>query len=103
MLTATPWLNHVGNFLIWLAVVLAAFSVGIRVLPAKVQDNIRLAVPQILTLGNLAAGMGAVWCALNNRIGTGVLLVFIAMACESSCEGDLRKFRMQINDKVLVR
>ncbi len=82
VLTATPWLNHAGNFLIWLAVVLAAFSVGIRVLPEKMQDSIRVAIPQILTLGNLAAGTGAVWCALNNRIGTGVLLIFIAMACD---------------------
>jgi phosphatidylglycerophosphate synthase len=82
VLTATPWLNHVGNFLIWLAVVLASFSVGTRVLPANVQDSIRVAIPQILTLGNLAAGIGAVWCALNNNIGTGVLLIFIAMACD---------------------
>lgn len=36
VLAATPWMNHAGNFLIWLAVVLAAISVGIRVLPPKV-------------------------------------------------------------------
>lgn len=37
VLTATPWLNNVGNFLVWLAVVLAAISVGIRVFPPKVK------------------------------------------------------------------
>ncbi len=36
VLTATPWINNVGNFLIWLAVVLAAISVGIRIFPPKV-------------------------------------------------------------------
>ncbi len=35
VLTATPWINNVGNFLIWLAVVLAAISVGIRISPPK--------------------------------------------------------------------
>jgi len=35
VLTATPWINHVGNFLIWSAVVLATISVGIRVFPSK--------------------------------------------------------------------
>jgi len=80
VLMAMPWMNHVGNFLIWLAVVLASISVGIRVLPPKVIDSIRVAIPQVLTLINLAAGIGAVWCAFNNRPGTGVLLVFVAMA-----------------------
>jgi CDP-diacylglycerol--serine O-phosphatidyltransferase len=60
--------------------VLATISVGIRVLPPKVKNNIRVVLPQILTLGNLAAGAGAVWCALNNRIEIGVLLIFVAMA-----------------------
>ena len=80
VLTATPWINNVGNFLIWFAVVLATISVGIRVLPPKVKNNIRVVLPQILTLANLAAGTGAVWCALNDRIGFGVLLIFMAMA-----------------------
>ena len=35
VLTATPWINNVGNFLIWSAVVLATISVGIRVFPSK--------------------------------------------------------------------
>jgi len=37
VLTATPWINHVGNFLIWSAVVLATISVGIRIFPPKVK------------------------------------------------------------------
>ena len=80
VLMATPWLNNIGNFLIWLAVVLATISVGIRIFPPKVKNNILVVLPQILTLSNLAAGFGTVWCALNNRIGTGVLLNFAAMA-----------------------
>lgn len=47
--------------------------------PPKVKNNIQVVLPRILTLGNLAAGIGAVWCALNNRIGTGVLLIFAAI------------------------
>jgi phosphatidylserine synthase len=31
----------------------------------------------------LAAGIGTVWCAFNNRIGTGVLLIFVAMAFDA--------------------
>jgi CDP-diacylglycerol--serine O-phosphatidyltransferase len=60
--------------------VLATISVGIRILPSKLKDHILVVLPQILTLSNLAAGIGAAWCALNNRIGTGVLLIFVAMA-----------------------
>jgi CDP-diacylglycerol--glycerol-3-phosphate 3-phosphatidyltransferase len=37
VLTATPWINNVGNFLIWFAVVLATISVGIRIFPPKVK------------------------------------------------------------------
>jgi len=80
VLTATPWINNVGNFLIWLAVVLAAVSVGIRIFPPQVKNSIRAVLPQVLTLANLAAGTGAIWFALNNRPGTGVLLIFVAMA-----------------------
>ncbi len=36
VLTATPWINNVGNLLIWLAVALATVSVGIRVFPHRV-------------------------------------------------------------------
>ena len=80
VLIATPWLNNIGNFLIWFAVVLATISVGIRIFPPKVKNSILVILPQILTLSNLAAGIGTIWCALNNKIGTGVLLNFAAMA-----------------------
>ncbi|MBC8318712.1 MAG: CDP-alcohol phosphatidyltransferase family protein [Desulfobulbaceae bacterium] len=80
VLIATPWLNTVGNGLIWLAVILATISVGIRIFPPKVKNSISVILPQILTLSNLAAGIGTIWCALNNMIGIGVLLNFTAMA-----------------------
>lgn len=35
VLTATAWFNHIGNFLIWSAVVLASISVGTRVFAKK--------------------------------------------------------------------
>ena len=35
VLTSTPWINNIGNFLIWLAVALATISVGIRILPSR--------------------------------------------------------------------
>jgi len=38
VLTATPWLSTVGNFLIWVAVVLASISVAIRILPPAARD-----------------------------------------------------------------
>lgn len=80
VLAAAPWCNNVGNFLIWLAVVLASISVGIRILPEKTKKNFQILLPQILTLSNLAAGIGTIWCSLNNLIGIGVLLNFAAMA-----------------------
>jgi len=80
VLSATPSLNNVGNFLIWLAVVLATISVGIRIFPPKVKNSILVALPQVMTLGNLAAGVGTIWCAFNDKIVTGVLLNFAAMA-----------------------
>ena len=41
VLTATPWINIIANFLIWSAVVLATISVGIRVFPKKENINSR--------------------------------------------------------------
>jgi len=35
VLTATPWINNIGNFLIWAAVVLASISIGIRIFPKR--------------------------------------------------------------------
>ena len=80
ILTATPWLSTIGNFLIWLAVILASISVAIRVLPTAVKNKISVMIPQALTFCNLAAGFGTIWCAANNRIELGVFLNFAAMA-----------------------
>ncbi len=80
ILTVTPWLSTIGNFLIWLAVILASISVAIRVLPEAVKNKISVMIPQILTLCNLAAGFGTIWCAANNRIELGVFFNFAAMA-----------------------
>ena len=80
ILTATPWLSTIGNFLIWLAVILASISVAIRVLPTAAKNKISVMIPQFLTFCNLAAGFGTIWCAANNRIELGVFLNFAAMA-----------------------
>ena len=80
VLTVTPWLSTIGNFLIWLAVILASISVAIRVLPTTVKNKISVMIPQIMTLSNLAAGVGAIGCAVNNRVELGVFLIFAAMA-----------------------
>jgi CDP-diacylglycerol--glycerol-3-phosphate 3-phosphatidyltransferase len=37
VLTATPWINNIGNFLIWFAVVLATISVGARIFPPNIK------------------------------------------------------------------
>ncbi len=72
-------LNTFGNILIWFAVVLASISVGIRILPATVKNSILVLIPQLLTLINLGAGLGTIWCAFNNMLEVGVLLNFAAM------------------------
>jgi len=82
ILTATPWLSTIGNFLIWLAVILGSISVAIRVLPTAVKNKIAVMIPQILTFCNLTAGFGTIWCAANNRIELGVFLNFAAMALD---------------------
>lgn len=79
ILFAIPWLNIVGNSLIWLAVILASISVGIRVLPPKVQSSIQMMVPQILTLCNLGCGLLAIWYATQDQLGLGVAFNFAAM------------------------
>jgi len=78
-LLTIPWLNLVGNFLIWLAVSLAMVSVGIRVLPARFKKSLLILIPQLLTLSNLAAGIGVIWCSLQGRLELGVLLNITAM------------------------
>jgi CDP-diacylglycerol---serine O-phosphatidyltransferase len=97
VLIATPWLNNVGNFLIWLAVVLATISVGIRIFPPKVKNSIMVVLPQIMTLCNLAAGIGTIWCAFNNRIVIGVFLNFAAMGFDLIDGAVARKFGVTSN------
>lgn len=82
ILLAWPWLNLVGNFLIWLAVGLATISVGIRILPAGVQNSIRHLIPQCFTLSNLGGGLLAIWFANQGQIGRAVFCNFAAMACD---------------------
>jgi len=84
ILCATPLLNLVGNGLIWLAVVLASISVGIRILPSKIQSSILVAIPQVLTLCNLGGGLAAIWCATQGRVGLGVAFNFAAMIFDLS-------------------
>ncbi len=84
ILCATPWLNHAGNALIWLAVILATISVGIRVLPPKALASIQVAIPQILTLSNLGSGLAAIWCASQGQLGLGVTFNFAAMVFDLS-------------------
>ncbi len=97
VLTATPWLSTIGNFLIWLAVILANISVALRILPTAVKNKISVMIPQILTLCNLAAGFGIIWCAVNNRIELGIFLSFAAMAFDLIDGAVARKLRVTSN------
>ncbi len=78
-LCAAPWLNRAGNALIWLAVLLATVSVGVRALPAKVKNSIQVAIPQILTLCNLGGGVLAIWFAAQGHLKLAVTCNFAAM------------------------
>nr|MBF0222630.1 CDP-alcohol phosphatidyltransferase family protein [Desulfobulbaceae bacterium] len=82
ILCSWPWLSHIGNFLIWAAVVLATISVSIRLLPNKVKTTIQVAIPQFLTLGNLAGGFFTIWCAYQGKVGLGATINFVAMLCD---------------------
>lgn len=79
VLCSAPWLNIIGNTLVWFAVALASISVGIRVLPKKVKTSIQIAIPQALTLCNLGGGLATIWCATQGKIGLGVTFNFAAM------------------------
>lgn len=79
ILCSAPQLNLAGNFLIWFAVLLASISVGMRVLPEKLQKSIQVAIPQILTLCNLGGGLATIWCAFQGKPGLGVAFNFAAM------------------------
>ena len=97
VLCAAPWLDLAGNALIWLAVVLASISVGIRVLPPKVQTSIQVAIPQLLTLCNLGGGLAAIWCATQGRIGLAVAFNFAAMVFDL-CDGAVAR-RLGVSSK----
>lgn len=84
VLCATPMLNWLGNTLIWLAVILASISVGIRILPKKAQTSILVMIPQILTLSNLGGGLAAIWFATHERVLLGVGCNFAAMIFDLS-------------------
>jgi len=90
-LCALPWLALVGNVLIWLAVLLASISVGVRVLPRKVQRSIQVAIPQILTLSNLGGGVAAIWFATHGQVGLAVACNFAAMLFDLSDGAVARK------------
>ncbi len=79
VLASVQWFNAIGNFLIYTAICLAVISVGLRVLPDKIKSSVQVVIPQLLTLGNLVAGLGTIWCAFNDRIELGVFLNFTAM------------------------
>jgi len=84
ILCAFPWLNLLGNALIWLAMILATISVGVRVLPPKVLNSIQVAIPQILTLSNLGSGLLAIWYATQGHLGIAVACNFAAMLFDLS-------------------
>lgn len=86
-----PFLNTGGNAMIWMAVVLASISVGVRILPAKIQSSILVAIPQILTLSNLGSGLAAIWCATHDQFGLGVAFSFAAMFFDLSDGAVARK------------
>jgi CDP-diacylglycerol--serine O-phosphatidyltransferase len=85
VLLSFPRLNFIGNVLIWIALILAAVSVGVRLLPAKgAKNRIYLLIPQLLTLANMACGGYAIWSALQGRLVQAVVFVFAAMAFDLS-------------------
>lgn len=79
VLCSIPHLNLAGNLLLWFAVALASISVGIRVLPVKLQSSIQVAIPQFITLCNLGGGLATIWFAAHDQIGLGVLCTLAAM------------------------
>jgi len=85
VLLSFPRLNFIGNVLIWIALLLATISVGIRLLPARGGKNrIYQLIPQLLTLANLACGGLAIWSALQGSLVQAVVFIFAAMAFDLS-------------------
>lgn len=83
-LLGLPKFNVIGNVLIWLALSLATISVFIRIVPARAKHPIYVMIPQLLTLGNLGAGLAAIWFSVHGKEGSplGAMLLFAAMACD---------------------
>jgi CDP-diacylglycerol--serine O-phosphatidyltransferase len=92
-----PQLNLVGNILIWLAVILASISVGVRVLSPKTRGSVRIAIPQLVTLCNLGGGLGAIWLAAHGEIALGVLFTLIAMLFDLGDGAIARKLGVSSN------
>ena len=79
VLLAIPRFNFIGNVLIWIAIILATISVGIRLLPGNAKNRFYVLIPQLLTLGNLGCGLLAIWAALEGRHLQPVVYIFAAM------------------------
>jgi len=92
-----PQLNLAGNVLIWLAVILASISVGVRVLSPKTRGSFRIAIPQLVTLCNLGGGLGAIWLAAHGEIALGVLCTLVAMLFDLGDGAVARKLGVSSN------
>ena len=80
VLLSFPRLNFIGNVLIYIALILATISVGIRLLPPQAAKNkFYVLIPQLLTLTNLGCGVLAIWTALHEKHVQPVVFVFAAM------------------------
>jgi len=80
VLLTFPRLNFIGNVLIYIALILAIISVGIRILPPQAaKSKFYVLLPQLLTLSNLGCGLLAVWSALHGKHVQPVVFVFAAM------------------------
>lgn len=71
--------NFIGNVLIWIALILATISVGIRLLPGNAKNRFYVVIPQLLTLANLGCGLLAIWTAFHGKHLQPVVYIFAAM------------------------
>lgn len=96
VLLGFPRLNFIGNVLIWIALILATISVGIRLLPARgAKNKLYLLIPQLLTLANLGCGGLAIWSALQGKLVQAVVFVFAAMAFDLSDGAVARRLKVE--------
>lgn len=79
VLLAIPRFNFIGNVLIWIAIILATISVGIRLLPGNAKNRFYVLIPQLLTLANLGCGLLAIWTAMHAKHLQPVVYIFAAM------------------------